>query len=401
MWHVSPITLRNPNFNPPSPTYINNNNNNNKSFSYSILTKDKLFLTFLTCQVKGVFNNTDLFCNHYNQEKNKKQNNLQNNKCIYCLRTFIKHSEFKEYFKKLYNWFKHSNFDIDKNTEIYFETIHCYLNPKEISYFCSEWLDDIYMTNEIQWPILSIFEKLCFKGHFETLQWYYKCEEQNLLVTNNRIKQYNFFILACQRENNINKNEILDWLLSLKIFENFDIHLYNDSIFHLTFENRNIEVVKYLLNLKGEYRISKKNIEEAFRFSCVYPFTEAVELLLKLEGDRYINVHDDNEWAFRNACKEGHFNVVTLLLDLKGNRMIDVHAENDDAFISACKYDPRYSGNKEVIRLLLELKGDRIINLYNIENERAFREFCQHDDEYMNKLLLKLSEEKRIPVLLL
>ena len=131
---------------------------------------NETFLLFLKNQVKGVFNN-DCYCIH---------NSLLANSCIKCIKDFIKHSNYKEYFFKLCDWFTEEVLFAHDIVNC-FKSIHHYLTYEQVTYFCSSWLDGIYsvinintLDTEISITEISMFETLCLQGHLETLKWLYE-----------------------------------------------------------------------------------------------------------------------------------------------------------------------------------------------------------------------------------
>lgn len=96
-----------------------------------------------------------------------------------------------------------------------------------------------------------------------------------------------------------------------------------------------------------------------------------------MKGDRYIDVHADDENAFIFSCEYGHLPVVKLLLSLVDDRYINVHANNERAFIATC-----YGNHVKIIKLLLSLKNDRKINLSAV--------FTSNFDDQYRILILRL-----------
>ena len=385
-----------------------------------LLTKDKPFLFFLKHQVKGVFDN-DCICYH----------NSSSNQCIECTGEIIKHSKYKEYFNKLYNWFKELNFENSHDIVKYFKSIHNYLTSEQVSYFCSPWLDGVYSvfdtienksntsntSNTSITSIFDVFESLCLKGKLETLKWLYNYVEESFI--NNTRQQPLLYKLCIQNSpENTNAYEILSWLFSLKIFNQVDVHAGYELAFRRACEHGNIEVVKFLLNLSDDRRIDVhtkgninfeiqvgdelafKNVESdirigdelAFRNACYYGHIEVVKLLLNLKGDREINVHAHDNGALKSACIRGHLNIVKLLLNLSNDKKINVHFNDEDAFITAC-----CNGHVDIVEFLLNLPNDRRINVH-AGNSYGFILACEHGHLEVVKLLLRLSNDRRVNV---
>ena len=379
------------------------------------LTKDKPFLLFLKHQVKGVFDN-NCVCYH----------NPSSNQCIECTGDVIKHSNYKEYFSKLYNWFKELKTETPNDIVNYFKSIHNYLTSEQVSYFCSLWLDDVYsvfktIDNGGGGGIVTdftVFETLCLQGQLETLKWLYNHMEESFIYNNTR-QQLLFYKLCTQKtQENVNTHEILSWLFSLKIFDQVDVHAGYELAFRRACENGNTKVVNFLLSLEGDRRIdvhTKGNInfevevgdelafkvfnadirvgdEMAFRNACYYGHMEVIKLLLSLEGDRRIDVHAGYNSALKSACEGGHLDVVKLLLSLSDDRRIDVHINYEDAFVTAC-----CNGHLDIVKLFLSLEGDRRIDVH-ARNEFAFELACDRGHLEVIKLLLSLSDDRRINV---
>ena len=74
-----------------------------------------------------------------------------------------------------------------------------------------------------------------------------------------------------------------------------------------------------------------------------------------MEGERRINVHEDDEAAFRWACWKGNMDVIRLLLSLTGDRRIDVRVRNDAAFRCACT-----NRHAKAAELILTSGADRL-----------------------------------------
>ena len=328
-----------------------------KVFDTNILT-DETFLLFLKHQVKGVFDN--LFCIH----------NSDYNNCLVCVREFIEHSQYKNYFESLYYWFKKVNSDqLNKNEtlqindhQIYifypvdvikcFKFIYTCLTFEQASYFCSPWLDGFFIPNfnscnHIR--LYDIFKGLCEYGYYETLQW----------------------------------------LISLPIFDKIDVHTNDEEAFRYACEKGHINVVNLLLKLEGNQRIDVHAIDEcAFRWACHRNHIHIINLLLNLKGDRYIDVHTKNEKAFLWACLHGKIEIVKLLLKLEGDRKINVNILNESAFMYACG-----GGHIEIVKLLLELEGNQKFNIHN-SGDRAFNIACKYNHKEIMNLLSKLNKEK-------
>ena len=384
------------------------------SKDFDVLIKDELFLSFLKYQIQGVFNH--FYCDHVSLNK----------VCFSCTGDFIKKSEFKNTFEKLYHWFKESKFqphynnqknyfnsftkvtkqkkqklahDIDPNDtnpinfypqDIFecFDSIVTHLTSDEVKYFCSPWLDGMCVTyHNIDHDVVTIriiFGSLCIEGHLETLQWFYKSIEPYFKLT--KYEQRQIFSGVCNQkpQKNINSHEILSWLFSLKIFEQLDVHLNNEHAFRTVCLHNNTAALKFLLNLKGDQEIDVHVQEEdAFRNACELGHSNVVEMLLDLKGPREVNVHIKNEYAFRYACYRGHIEIVRILLNLKGTREINVHADNDGVFFDACRDE-----NIELLMLLLDLEGNRKFTSTNT-HQNAFKTACYHGNTEIIQILLK------------
>lgn len=373
--------------------------NSKYSESFNLLLKDESFLTFLKCQVQGVFNNYN--CNHYLSSDNI---------CFTCIKEFIQKCQFKDYFEHLYNWFKHVNFQqknrkqnqfnsFDKDFHnhnhhnIYFhpkkiikcfKTITNHLTQDEASYFCSPWLDGMYVNPMYEKTIYTIFKTLCEQEYFETLQWLYECTESCLRLTKN--EQYLIFMaLYLQKPHKNSKTpQILKWLLSLKGFQDIDVHGHGEDAFYTACLNGNIEIIEILLKLEGNQRINVHIHDDAvLRNACDKGHIDLVKLLLNLTGDRYFDVHACKEAAFRWACNSGHLEIIKLLLELKGDRRVDTHANNDQAFEWACD-----AGHIEVAKLLLNLEEDRRFDINSKLNP----------DRWISDTLMNAHSNKRLDI---
>ena len=323
---------------------------NSDDLDISNILSNEPFLYFLKLQVKGIIQ--DIPCSH----------SLPGYSCLSCIKDFIKGSDHKRSFVCLFEWFnqtktkpqKHKHYfdyfysfikpvkTYQQNHNVFnpvnvvncFESIYDYLSLYEASYFESSWLEGLFSieTTTTTTTISNTFLILCIKGHLDTLKWLYECEGKNIKLTDTEQKQ--IFMDIC-RQKNFTNIEMLEWLISLKIFNRFNINVDNGSIFQKACEYDNIEVVKFLLGLN---RYNQK-----------------------------INIHAENERAFYLACSFGSLELVKLLLELKEHDKIDVHANKENAFLGACFYK-----NIKVIRFLLELKGNQKINV-RISNHKALR----------------------------
>ena len=369
--------------------------------NYSKLLKDHYFLLFLKHHIKGVFDN--FFCNH----------NQDSLTCFYCIKEFIGYSQYKDYFEKLYNWFKQNYNHNDSSSKIVetndhhdfyfhpvdiikcFKSIHDYLTPEQASYFCSLWLDGMFITlnsnptTTTNVNLTLIFETLCLNGHLETLQWLYKCKEQTI---NLNINQDRLFMNICKKSPQITTKtlEILCWLLSLKIFDQLDVHVNHNYAFRAACFRGSVDLVNFLLDLEGKRRINIHTENEiAFKLACAHGHLELVKFLLKLEGDRRIDVCIDNNESFQLACYYKNLDVVKHLLELEGDRRINVYTDDQRVLKMACEH-----GHLEVVNFLLSLEGDRKMNIY-ANNEEVFQLANNNGHSDIIKLLLKLKQERK------
>lgn len=336
---------------------------NSNNSDISIILKNESFLYFLKFQVKGFIE--DIVCSH----------SLSGDVCLLCIKKFIEGSDHKTSFIHLYDWFNQTkkkpqkyehyfnhlyswmnpvkyyqqNHNVFNPVDIVncFESIYNYLSLYEASYFKSSWLEGMFSI-ETPTTLPDTFSILCSKGHLDTLKWLYECEEQNIKLTDSEQKK--IFMNICKQKNFTN-TEILEWLLSLKIFNRFNINIDGSLIFQTACEYNNIEVVKFLLGLDGYNR--KINIhannERAFYLACSFGSVELVQLLLELEGENSINVHVNNENAFLGACYNKNIGVIRLLLGLRGDQKINARVLDHRALRYAYRVN-----HTEVVKLLSE-----------------------------------------------
>jgi ankyrin repeat protein len=148
-----------------------------------------------------------------------------------------------------------------------------------------------------------------------------------------------------------------------------------------------VKTVQAGLTQRGKAALSTNGVMNTwFWVACECGHIAIAQLLLSLDKERAIDVHEEDEWGFRWACLYGHTKVATLLLlspSLVGERMVNVHAAHESAFLSACS--KRYT---ELVRLLLGLGGDRAIDV-RVRKQHALRWACYYD--YMNVAVLLLS----------
>ena len=419
--------------------------NHEVSNNISELVKNKSFIKFLTHQVKGVFSN-HFDCEHFQSDS---LTSLKLQCCYECTRDFTRHSTQGNYFINLYNWFKQNETENETETKNQFgdnnqysfypiDTIKCfktifnYITPEQGSYFCSPWLDGMFLTGNIDniSNVSDIFEFLCIQGHLETLQWLYKCEErynhnQKYNITINFYQQHTIFVKVYKKH-----PDILSWLFSLKILNEIDstyidkafqnsCRLGNIQVIKLLLnltkdltkdfrvdrditngyalswacQNGNIEIVKLLLNLDKERKINNPfAIKEAFMSACEYGHIEIVKLLLELEGEQRV-IYDSRD-VLLLVCKKRYLEIIKLLLNLDGDRKINLYVI-EQAFVSVCcLFDT------DLVDFFLNLKGDRYINIHH-DDELALRMACEHGCTEIVKLLLNLKKDRYINVYVL
>lgn len=129
----------------------------------------------------------------------------------------------------------------------------------------------------------------------------------------------------------------------------------------------NIELVKFFL-LKGANIQFEDNF--AIKFLCKNDKKELFELIL----DYNVDIHVNEDEPFRIACDYGKIYYAKLLISKGAN----IHANNDEAFVIACK-------NKKinVIYFLLENGVNVSSSNYDFLNK-----YClNNNDEYLKKLL--------------
>jgi len=164
---------------------------------------------------------------------------------------------------------------------------------------------------------------------------------------------------------------------------------YNNTMFTRILEQFNASSLDaYLKRLD---LLTTEEVREDFILACRYNHLVLVQELLRIDGDRRIDVHANNEYAFRWACEKGCLEMVRLLLALEGDRRIDVHAENEYAFRMVCRY-----GHLEIVKLLLALEGDRRIDVHT-NNEYAFFWACENGHLEIVDLFLALDGDRKIP----
>ena len=377
--------------------------------TFNCLLTNKSFISFLIHQVQGVFKNFN--CNH-----------LSPPPCHQCVQEFIKHSEFKHYFKNLYDWFMKENFQsvkynlkysdslnsfdlfdqeekhllnniyfYPKNILYCFKSIHYYLKKEGFNYFCSPWLDSLNNNNYKPSNIFIIFKSLCEYGHLETLKWLYNYKKQNNIVFNKHQRQ-EIFNTICQQNPNQNTKtpQILLWLFTLEFFKKNDILPIKDEGFSKACQNGNIELIKLLLELTKDQKIKQDTINElGFWMAYAFGHIEVIRFLLRLEGDRQVHKNTINGKVFKMACSQSqcvNLEVVKLLLEVEDDRRISGYTINEEAFRTACE-----KGNLELIRLLLKLEKDRKIKK-NIIEENILRACNSGNSKLIGVLLSTLKK---------
>ncbi len=161
-----------------------------------------------------------------------------------------------------------------------------------------------------------------------------------------------------------------------------------DDVLLLACRAGSVTLLRELLRLSGDRRVNV-NVQSgaAFYVACECGQVDVVRELLALTGDRRLNISSHQEEAFVRACEQGHIDVVRELLSLKGSRRVDV---SNQAFIGACGY-----GRIDVMRELLTLKGKRRIDVH-AKDDKAFLKACFYGHVDAVSLLLELQAGRRV-----
>ena len=223
----------------------------------------------------------------------------------------------------------------------------CSLTQEEVFCFDSPWLNGMFVDlsfnlsfNNI--TISSIFKELCFNGHFETLQWLYKCDDSCILFNKN--EQEEFFIKMCKQPHDTIPH-ILTWILLKKSFKGFNIHLFNDYPFIMACTHGCILVVKWFLDLNKYNRIMSETFQDGFIWVCRNGYINIIKLLLSYDEDLQIN-ESTIQSGFELACDNNHFDLINLLMGLEGNRKVGWDA------IQYGLQEAQDNNNTELLKLL-------------------------------------------------
>jgi ankyrin repeat protein len=159
----------------------------------------------------------------------------------------------------------------------------------------------------------------------------------------------NLFVYACSN----GYNAVVCNILS-NIGSNLNINFDNNKAFRMACTNGHTNIVKMLLELKGNLSICVNvNNDEGFRKACENGHIEIVNMLLELTEELLVDANINDDECFRMACKNGHIKIVRKLLKLK-NRHVNVHALNNYALTHASA-----NNHIDVVNLLMNLDGKR------------------------------------------
>uniref|UniRef100_A0A6C0ATD0 Uncharacterized protein n=1 Tax=viral metagenome TaxID=1070528 RepID=A0A6C0ATD0_9ZZZZ len=147
-------------------------------------------------------------------------------------------------------------------------------------------------------------------------------------------------------------------------------------------------LVQDLLSRTGKDRLSLRDVEKSgvLLSACAGGRHEVVRLLLRLRGDRYLNVHAGGPSLLRAAAIGGNVRVLQELLAMRGDRFL---RGTDDAFIAACAH-----GHVDVVRELLALCGERRVPPYAIP--LALRRSCRANRGMVVRQLLALRDDRAV-----
>ena len=98
-----------------------------------------------------------------------------------------------------------------------------------------------------------------------------------------------------------------------------DVSAENDRAFSYACEFGQLEIAKWLLQIKPNIDISADN-EYAYRYASRNGYLKVVKWLFQLKPA--IDICVDNNFAFRNACKNNHLDVINWILENKEKKTI-------------------------------------------------------------------------------
>lgn len=187
----------------------------------------------------------------------------------------------------------------------------------------------------------------------------------NMETFNYLIEKYGIDIITEEMLYDIVKNgnlEMLKYLLDIK--PDLDISFHNELGFRTACKLGYIDMVIYMLEIKPCINISVRN-EEAFLICCDSGNIEILDILVyhrpEIKKSKYLNTDIFiTEHAFIMASNKGNIELTEWLLYYDPN--IDISIMNEKAFERAC-----YSGNIEMVKWLLEIKPDINIRIYDDE----------------------------------
>ena len=189
----------------------------------------------------------------------------------------------------------------------------------------------------------------------------------------------NLFIFLCKNGN----IEIAKFLFQIK--PDINISINEEEIFRQACKNGNIEIAKFLFQIKPDINISI-NEEEIFKQACYNGNIEIAKWLLQIKPD--INISINDEHIFRWVCYNGHLDIAKWLLQIKPD--INISIKENLSFKWACK-----NGHIEVAIWLQSIKPDIYQIISNINNIIIFDIIKQLQIDPNNILYIDINNKNK------
>lgn len=222
----------------------------------------------------------------------------------------------------------------------------------------------------------SLLKKYLFK-YSSDIQWVELMLSFNLISESDDKHQ---LLIACCRYGHL---KLVKWLVS----EGVDIAFKNYYAFRSAYEWRNLEILKYLLNLIDSDEEKKKCIACADNFPLRRPILQDDIEIIKWLASEGIDIRFDDYLPFRVACTNGHLEAAKYLLELitdDDEKKRCVRSNNDYAL----KWSA-HDGHLEAVKWLLSLGAD-----VRTRNCEPFQFACIGGQLEIAKYILSLIDDR-------
>ena len=188
------------------------------------------------------------------------------------------------------------------------------------------------------------------------------------LIRIHSVDIHSFGDLAFRRAVKNRNLDVLKWLIELEpVRGKINIHTDIHQLVWKTITDGHLDILTWLIDLEPTHGQLGIHIHghSTFQLAVKNKCLNVLEWLIKTEPKHgRIDVHEYNEYAFRRAAKLGHLPVLKWLIGLEPTHgQIDIHAYNDDAFRSVVA-----DGHVSISKLLVETSGRYRFDLRNPEH---------------------------------